>query len=204
MQEIDSPGWHGEPPDNEMPGSVALDVVLASTADLAVYVSAMSVFRQGLEFTTEVRVRPGLAEGDGAERLSTDLHGHRFSGNLLLLGVEFADGRRCANIWRSRMDPATHDRQPHLWSGGGSGGGRSASKSWFLIPLPPPDGFRIICAWPAWDVPETITEVAGGPIHQAAQRARELWPWQPERSDLTPQPPVIPQVGWFAEHARGN
>ena len=94
--------------------------------------------------------------------------------------------------------------QPQLWPGGGGGSARSASASWFLSPLPPPQGFRIVCAWPARNLPETITEVAGAPIQEAALRARELWPWQPEDHEQEPTPPVLPPDGWFAQHAGGG
>jgi hypothetical protein len=205
MEEIDDPWRHRQPPDNEIPGSIAFEAVLASSADLVVFMSGMSVFRHGIEFTVEVRVRPGRARGDGAERLGGEIHGHGSSGNRLLLGIEFADGRRCTNVGgRHGMDSPTPDDQPQLWPGGGGGSDRSASASWFLSPLPPPGGFRIICAWPAWDVPETITDVAGEPIHQAAGRARELWPWQPELPDRDPMPPELPPGGWFAEHTRSK
>ena len=58
MQEIDDPWRHRQPPDNEVPGSIAFEAVLASSADLAVFMSGISVFRHGIEFTVEVRVRP--------------------------------------------------------------------------------------------------------------------------------------------------
>lgn len=203
MQEIDDPWRHRYPPDNEIPGSIAFEAVLASTADLAVFMSGMSVFRHGIEFTVEVRVRPGRTRGDGAERFDGDIHGHGSSGNRLLLGIESADGRRCANVWgRHAVDSPAPDDQPQLWPSGGGGSDRSASVSWFLSPLPPPGGFRLISAWPAWDVPETVTDVAGELIREAAGRARGLWPWQPEVHDQEPTPPVLPPEGWFAEHAR--
>lgn len=199
MQQVHDPWRHRQPPDNEIPGSVALEAVLASSADFVAFVSGMSVFRRGIEFTVEVRARPGQASRDD---LGRDIHGDGSSGDRLLLGVEFADGRRCANIGgRHEMDPGAPADQPQLWPLGGSGGDRSASMSWFLSPLPPPGGFRIICAWPNRDVPETITEVPGESIVEAAGRARELWPWEPAVHDREPTPPVIPDEGWFAEHA---
>ena len=200
MQQVDDSWRHRQPPDNEIPGSVAIEALLASTADLVVFMSGMRVFRRGIEFTTEVRARPGQARADD---LGRDIHGDGSSGDRLLLGVEFADGRRCTNVGgRHEIDYRAPEDQPQLWPLGGSGGGRTASMSWFLSPLPPPGGFRIICAWPGRNVPETISEVAGEPIIQAAGRAQELWPWEPDVHDREPTPPVIPEEGWFAEHAR--
>lgn len=206
MQESEDPWRRRQVPDNEVPGCVAFEAVLASNADMVVFVSGLTVFRHGIEFTVEIRLRPGRERGENEGRLVGDLHSPDSGGNSLLLGVEFADGRRCSNAWSRRhtmRSPLAED-QPQLWPGGGGGSSRSASASWFLSPLPPPEGFRIVCAWPARNLPETITEVAGAPVQEAALRVRELWPWQPEVHEQEPTPPVLPPDGWFAQHAGGG
>jgi hypothetical protein len=202
---------HLSKPDNEMPGSVAVDALLASSEDLAVFICGMSVYRNGVDFTVEVRARPGRMS---RESLHEAMLWPDAGENQLLLGIEFADGRRCANIprehppprwrrWRAKWKAgATSADQPALWSSGSGGSFRSAYATWYLSALPPPGDLRIICAWPAAGVPETITTLSADAILEAASHARELWPWEPEPQiiEREPGPPDIPDDGWFAEH----
>ncbi len=109
--------------DNEVPVSVAFDSVLAVKDDLAVFVSGLRVFSNGVDFTVEVRAR--RRTGGGRRTLSDALHGN--GDTQLLLGVEFSDGRRCSNVGLRLMEAA--DDEPTLWPGGGGGGGRSATRS---------------------------------------------------------------------------
>jgi hypothetical protein len=197
-------------PDNEVPGSAAVDALLAATDDLVVFICGMSVFRHGVDFTVEARARPGHSFADRGISLEDAMGPVGEAGNRLLLGIEFADGRRCSNVERepskdflrrfpTGVDPSSD--QPSLWSKGGGSGSRSMSVSWFLAPLPPPGDLRIICAWPAAGLPETATTLSTDAILQAASRARELWPWEPEPKVFKPAPvpPPIPEGGWFDE-----
>lgn len=195
----DPEAWRGrQRPDNEVPGSVAFEAVLGESEDLAIFVCGLSVYRNGVELALEVRARPSYADSRHDE--SEFLGGAVVRGGLLL-GAEFADGRRCSNLPGRREKPLRLD-QPVLWSDGGGGGGRSAAVSWFLSPLPPPGELRIICAWPGRGIPESITTLPAEPILAAAARARELWPWQPERQERSRIPRTeVPAAGWFAENA---
>lgn len=167
-------------PNNEMPGCVPIEAMLASSEDVAIFVCALSVYRHGVDLTVEVRARPGRPVNDQADFLGSAIFGHGSEGQPLRLEVEFADGRRTSDVHVT--EPSSGDprqQQPRLWSSGGGGDDRSASASWFLTPLPPPGDLRIACAWPSRGVPETITTLSAEPILSAAARARELWPWAP-------------------------
>jgi hypothetical protein len=191
---------HLRRPDNEIPGSVAVDALLASSEDLVVFICGMSVYRDGVDFTVEVRARPGRMSGAS---LHEAMVWPGAGEDRLLLGVEFDDGRRCTNVPREHPPPSgtTSADQPALWSSGSGGRLRTAYASWFLYPLPPPGDLRIICAWPAAGISETVTTLSADAILRAADRARELWPWEPEPTVVEPEPgpPDIPAGGWFAE-----
>jgi hypothetical protein len=166
-------------PDNELPGSVAVDAVLATSEDLVIFVCGLSVYRNGIDLTVEVRARPGRSVAH-PEGLLAEVGGHGDGWDPLRLGVEFSDGRSCGNVGGSQA--ATRDASkepPRLLSERAIGDDRSASTSWFLSPLPPPGDLRIVCSWPSHRVPETITTLSTEPILRAAAHARELWPWQP-------------------------
>jgi hypothetical protein len=183
--------------DNEVPVSVAFDSVLAVKDDLAVFVSGLRVFSNGVDFTVEIRAR--RRTGGGRRSLSDALHDH--GNSQLLLGVEFSDGRRCSNAGLRLMEAA--DDEPTLWPGGGGVGGRSAGISLFLSPLPPPGELRMVCAWPSQGVEDSTVLLPTDQILEAAGRVTELWPWEPEEHEREPRSlPDVPEDSWFAADLR--
>src|SRR5450756_2113650 len=52
-------------PENEVPGSVAIDAVLAGDHKIVVFISGARVFSNGVDFTLEVRARHGSTDGRG-------------------------------------------------------------------------------------------------------------------------------------------
>ena len=188
------PGPYGSP-DNEVPAVLAVEKVLAASDDLVFYVAGMRVYSTGLEFDLEARLRPGARIGDeeGVYALLTDVHGPRGTrGERLLLGVEFADGRRGSNV------EGVTDTGVSLRPSGSSGGGRSAQATYFLSPLPPPGPIRIVCALPGAGIEETVSVLDAEEILEAAGRVRALWPWEPERYEpRRPRPPALPDGSWF-------
>jgi hypothetical protein len=183
--------------DNEVPVSVAFDSVLAATDDLAVFVSGLRVFSNGVDFTVEVRAR--RRTGGGRRTLSDALHGN--GDTQLLLGVEFSDGRRCSNVGLRLMEAA--DAEPTLWPGGGGSGGRGGRISLFLSPLPPPGELRMICAWPSQGIEDSAVLLPTNQILEAAGRVTELWAWEPEEHEHEPRSlPEVPDDSWFAADLR--
>lgn len=193
------------PPRNEIPASLPVDAVIGSSADVVVFVASLSIYTNGISFTTEVRARGGPENDDGRVSLlegmlgeafdPTDLGASRPVPGRMLLGVEFADGRRCISTPRGQEAPAD---EPLLLNNGGSGDAGVGSAEWFLSPFPPPGDLRLYCAWPSSGIPETITIISADDLLEAARRVQQLWP-PPRVSDQQPHPSPEPLVrdGWF-------
>lgn len=189
-------------PENEVPGSVALDVVLAESEDAVVFISGARAYTNGVEFHVEARVRTPLARG---QSYMWGIHGDGESSDRLLLGIEFADGRRCST------EPGFHGlleghqpNAPSLMPDGGGGSSVSADVSMFLSPLPPPGPLLLVCAWPGPGLPETVKETSADAILEAASRARVLWPPPRAREPEPAPPPDLPAGSWFAQGGPGD
>lgn len=188
-------------PDNEVAVVVPLSMVLARSDDVAVVVAGVQAHRAGFAFTLSALVRR-------QPRLDHDVFrqvaGHAPAGERLLLGLEFADGRRGSNIdTATAWPPALAAGGPQAISvmdSGGSGGGRRFDLHFWVTPLPPEGPLRFVLRWDAQQVAEAVVEVDGGLIASAGDQAQELWPWEPE--DPQPWEPGAPQLpvdGWFAQ-----
>lgn len=184
------------PPENEVPVPVPVSAVLGRTEDVAVALVGGAAYTTGLRFQVAVRLR---AEPPGEH--THWMHLLDGGGDQLLLGVEYADGRIATNL-PSPTPPgvAPDDTEPSLNPSGGSGGSRSYDQDFWLYPLPPPGPLVLVCAWPAFGIPESRTELDGAAVLQAASRAEVLWPWQPDEATPTRPEPAVPTSGWFARH----
>lgn len=180
-------------PDNELPASVALDVVLAETTDVVISLSAVEVYRNGVDLRVDVRTRGDVAA-------SAAVGG--FIGDEVLVGVEYADGRRATNLPMGPPPAVASPTEAQLATSGGSGGQRAADMRLYLTPLPPPGALTIVCAWPQRGIQEQVTVIAAEPLRDAASRVRELWPWEHYRERQQAEPLVVPPGGWFEETRR--
>jgi hypothetical protein len=186
-------------PDNEIPVAVPLNVLLARTDDVAVALLGLQAYSTGLTADLAVRVRNGL-HGRGLSELVFD-HGPIMAGRLLL-GVQFADGRRASNVPNPGAAPDPWPRSENdvvFHPGGGGGSDRSVDQSWWLSPLPPEGPLTFVISCGALGIPETSTVVDTGPIRRAASDVVTLWPWtRPDYGDRPPPPPDVPEGSWFA------
>lgn len=179
------------PPDNEIPIAVPLDVVLARTDEAAIALLGLQVHTTGLSFDLAVRVR---SSGRGGRELTELLFEHRRAEGGMLLGLQFADGRRATNIGGSGPVGGVV-----LHGGGGGGGDRSVDQSWWLSPLPPDGPLVLVVACAALGIEETRTEIDGSAIQRAATDVVVLWPWTPPEPPEPPYPPPdVPPGSWFA------
>jgi hypothetical protein len=61
-----------------------------------------------------------------------------------------------------------------------------------------------MCAWPEAGIEDTVTPLPTQQILDAATRVVELWPWEPEITHESCEPPglQVPEHSWFATRRR--
>jgi hypothetical protein len=176
------PVW--QPPDNELPVGVPVAALLARTDDVAVALVGAQVYSSGVSLDVVVSARS----------VTEDLHEHVFGGRRgrgLLLGVEFADGRR-GTLHGDAGDVL-------LTSRGGGGGGRSVQQGFWLHPVPPAGPLSVVVLAPGLGLAETRTELDGTLLAAAVDDVVELWPWVPEEAEPGQVEPDLdlPEGSWF-------
>lgn len=195
------------PPENEVPGSLALDRVIGRTEGLAVVLAGGRLYSGGVDLDV-LLLQNHADDGRDADQA---LHEQAFadeassaSGTALLLGVEYPDGRTVTNLRGGRFtfsDGAGDDQELCLMSGGGGGGRGHVQLSFWLTPQPPAGDLLVVCAWPHRGIGETRTVVTDAELARARGHISELWPWEPKPKPAQRQPPAPPVLpaGWFAE-----
>ena len=156
--EPDPPRRHHawDPPDAELPGIVPIDtLLLARTDQVAVAVTGMSAFAEGIEIFLTARMRPDAEHpGEHPPGGPRDLAASRRS---FRLGLQFSNGGKA------------------IGSPGG-GGPHSFVSRWWTWPLPPAGPLEFVCEWPALGIAESRTGIDAQLILDAAQRSIRLWP----------------------------
>lgn len=174
------PDWIG-PPENVIPATVALDVVLARTSDVAVWVSDALVFPAGLSFCLNVKYK-------GPDRPRRDPPFFGPNEETPRFGVELSDGRRVIAGLRRGEPWLVRPERPILHPRSGGGGGHHHRAELWLWPLPPAGDLTFVLEWPAQAIDETRVTVNADPIVAAAIRAEEMWPdtrpWPPGEQDV--------------------
>lgn len=193
-------------PENEFPAGVGLSVLLGRTDDAAVGIGQIEVFSTGFRFSLAVRLRrPRPRHAGGGLFMLIGAHTHPGVEipleDRLLLGLEYADGRRASTLQDVRMlgpAGAPDDQALVLAQQGGGGGDQSVDQRYWVSPLPPDGPVTFVLAWPAFGFPESRTVVDGSAIRAAADRSELLWPAQPAMEAPEPPAPPRPSSGWFA------
>lgn len=193
-----------EPPENELPGAIAFHAVVGRTDELAVAIVGADAYSTGIAISLAIRLRH-----DDRSELAHELFGrpHRGgSGGDLLVGVAYPDGRTASNVSTTPFPDRHLDADhPTLAQRGGGGGGRTFGIDYWLTPLPPPGDLNVVVAWPSQGVDETHTVIPAELIVDGLARNIELWPWEPPADHAPmPEPPELPEGGWFAEHLPDN
>jgi len=183
--------WQG-PPDGVIGYTIPLNLVIGRAEKAAVWIPALTVYRDGFEFEVEVRHR---LDDDQFEHPFFMAHHHlrrrRDAGEdlpdeLLRLGIEFSDGRKATNLggphWLRPEDPDGEPEGPLLQpSGGGGGGGGRWRHGFYVWPLPPPDTLAFVCEWPAASIELTRGEIDTDRLRGAVTDAVTLWEDDPRR-----------------------
>jgi hypothetical protein len=170
--ELDRPAWTG-PPSNELGVSVPLRVLLARTDIVAIALDSVVAYSAGVEFRLAGRIRARTDQSE--DHIGQRLFGRpRVGPRQLLVGVQFADGRRT-----SSANPFFGDETPDgpvLMHQGGRSSHRAFDFGLWLWPLPPPGPLVFVCRWQEQGIEETRFEVDAGAILAAASGSEPLWP----------------------------
>ncbi|HWV50434.1 MAG TPA: hypothetical protein VN035_13345 [Microbacterium sp.] len=187
--ESNSPRWWA-PPEDEVPALAPVSEILAITDHVAIALIGAAVFRDGVEFRVERRLRRhGLASAEWNELCATFMEHHPWGGpsgaqGRLRFGLVLGDGQkvlldgggRFTGDFDPTAEPRSHVLSRHGGSGGGSNGYFSGSDSLWLWPLPPSGPIEFVLQWPALGIGEARTILDGSELAACAPRATSLWP----------------------------
>lgn len=169
-----TPEWFG-PAENVLPGDFPLDLVLARTEEVALYVFGGRAYPTGWKFTFGIRVR--TPRHHRADPMAA-WHGHGPEvEEAVRIGYQLSDGRK-ATVFDRRAWLGEDAPPPDavLRPGGGGGGSHSWEFGFWAWPLPPEGPLDLVVEWPAEGIPLTRTPFDSQPIREAAGRAQALWP----------------------------
>ena len=175
------PAWMK--PEAVLPGTAAVERILARSDEAVVAVNGMAGYPAGFEFTLTAVLRVERRGG------SLTSHAHWLDPDdplpdrFLRVGVEFSDGRRATNVSHRGhfpADPSAEPGAPMLMMHGGGGSGRRQDLTYWVWPLPPPGPLAIVCEWPVYAIGESRIEIDAAVILDASARAIQLWPDDPD------------------------
>ena len=174
-----APEWLA-PPDNVLPASFPLELVLARTDELALSVHSGRAYENGFEFTLGLHRRTPLEPGahDPMMLWHAARHGD-IDEAALRFGVAYADGRKATVFDRHPWwgDPEGHATPDIvLMQRGGGGGGVSWNFHFWVWPLPPDGPVELVAEWPSEGIALTRAELDSAVVRDGAARAVTLWP----------------------------
>lgn len=169
------PAWEG-PPYGVVPGVVGLELLLAQTDRLAVYLPELIVYPDivvlRLQLLGRRSPRQGIESGPGTWRF----------------GVQFSDGTKVTSYglgfdalrastpnagdgWIGKPSAAFLQPQDHRLIRGGT----TWDLEYWLAPLPPLGAVTLACEWPNIEMGLTTATIEADAIRDAAGRVRDLW-----------------------------
>ncbi len=158
--------------------------MLIRTEQVSVAIGSIRAYPAGFEFTLHTRLRHEDESGHGgADPLEPHgpWRGRQVPGEVLRLGLMYADGRRTvAAAARPLGDDAADPGRLVMLEGWSSGSPRRWDGEFWVYPLPPEGPVTFVASWPKYGVIETRVELGGAAIREAAGRAVTLWPEEPE------------------------
>ncbi|MBR7839549.1 hypothetical protein KDL01_40215 [Actinospica durhamensis] len=173
-------------PERVVPGSVAADVVLIHTDEVAVVVSGMRAYANGFELDVHARQRHAPAEGRWISRgpkaappKGEEVDPGELGDQMLRFGVLYADARRGST---PRLPGPLQREPPPVGEvliaeiSAGHGNRRDLKSTYWIHPLPPHGPLVFVASWLGWGVAETQVPMDSALIREASQRTVTLWP----------------------------
>lgn len=171
--------WWG-PPDATIGGYLADQLVLVRTPEAVLVVDGLRCFPDGVLLDLHLWLRGAATPDAGHWEPPWDGHhrpGASETSPALRLGVAYADGSSWSNLdvrpWMA--DPTAEPVGPMLMPRSGGGNPGHWEQSAWLWPLPPDGPVRFVAAWPEQGIEESVAEIDGGRLRQAAEQAQTLW-----------------------------
>ena len=158
--------------------------MLIRTEQVAVAIGSIRAYPAGFEFALHTRLRhPDETGHGGPDPLEPCVpwRGRQVPGDVLRLGLMYADGRRTAtHAARSLAEDDTDPGRLVMLECGSRGSPRRWDGDFWVHPLPPAGPVTFVGSWPKYGVAEIRVELDGAAIREAAGRAVTLWPGEPE------------------------
>jgi hypothetical protein len=162
--------------DGQLPAPLATRLVLARSDQVAVAVTGLRAFAAGFEFQVSVQLREAVPGTSAASFLGA-LDGEPLEDEFLRLGIQFSTGETAANTELRATHETGHEPAGPIMTIRVAGAG-ALSRDWtyWVSPLPPPGPLAFVCAWPAFGIAESRTEMEAQLILDAARDIIDLWP----------------------------
>lgn len=184
--EFTRPPWWGVP-DDEIPATLSLCVLLSVTDHVSIALVAADVYRSGVELRFERRLRRlALPLREWNELSSTFMEDPRHDAPLdpsgrLRYGLVLSDGQRVYDNqpWFIGTDSTSPpDGYVFARSGGGATGGsrgvESSDRLW-LWPAPPSGMIELVMQWPATGIEECRATIDGDQLGALARQVKTFW-----------------------------
>lgn len=176
-------------PEAMIPGSVPAEALLVRTETVAVAVGSLRAYPNGFEFTVHVRQRRedadflyGLSDPFGRH---SRMRGGTEPEQAIRLGILYANGRRAATGGHPPYPGEVAPDELVVVQGGSHGSDRRWDGDFWAHPLPPDGPVTFVVSWLAKGVAEARAQVDGAAIREAASRAIEVWPDDPDDEPTT-------------------
>ncbi|WP_344798365.1 hypothetical protein [Frondihabitans peucedani] len=170
---------------DELPAIAPINALMATNEHVAIVLSSVRVFSDGVELLVERRMRrSGMTRADFRDlteerriRSDSDAHASR-----LRYGVLLADGERLAGStpWFREVEGTTVSPEQHSLATTGQSGGGSDNRyehrdDLWLHPLPPAGPLELVTQWPLAGIGETHFEMDANLLLDLVPRVRPLW-----------------------------
>jgi hypothetical protein len=153
------------PPEHLLPGVAPLTLLIGRGPDIAVALTRMSCYPDGVDLQLVVRARRPIPDLDNAVLIDNP--------GRLTWGLRHPGGHLATPDYLA--DDLDRPARATITPLHGYGTDTTIELGFWLWPLPPASTLTVVCAWPDVDIPETTTVLETAPLRDAAHRSVRLW-----------------------------
>jgi hypothetical protein len=166
-----------EPPRDELPALLPVSELIAATDSVALAITAIRVFSDGVEFVVDRFLRRNGRSAQDWQQTQAEFAGHQAGPrSRLRLGMVLRNGERLVVDPRRLENPDDpHSLTQTGGSGGGSGDHYQMTERLWLWPLPPDGPIELVLQWDTFGIPESRAIIDTTPAHNLASTIRPLW-----------------------------